>query len=113
MATSATTHGALAMTRRSFLLALGVLALLGGVTATGVMALVHYEPAGYATATLPPGPQRYDHSQKFCTAFTRLLSDLNTPGDWDATFTQQEINSYLNEGFMQSGLSERLLPEEI
>jgi hypothetical protein len=101
------------MSRRSFLLALGILAVLAGAAGTAVLALVRYEPQRFAEAVLPPGDERTRYSQEFYTAFSQLYSDLGADREWDARFTERQINSYLSEGFVQSRLSEHLLPEHI
>jgi hypothetical protein len=101
------------MSRRSFLLAVcifGGLALLSGTVG---LVLVRYEPSRYSQAALPAGPERVEYSQQFYSEFTQLLSDIGGERKWQATFTEQQINGYLNEGFVQSGLSDRVLPEGI
>jgi hypothetical protein len=104
------------MSRRSFFLAVGILAFLVCVVGTVGMLLVRHKPRGFESVVLPPGPARVALSQQFYSEFTQLLSDLSDPNggrDWGAQFTEQQINGYLNEGFVQSGLAERLLPERI
>jgi hypothetical protein len=101
------------MSRRSFLLALGISAFVACGAAGAVLVLVHYEPLRYARAAVPPGPARIKRSQEFYTEFSELISAIGGDREWDTRFTEEQINSYLNEGFVQSGLSERLLPEHI
>jgi hypothetical protein len=103
------------MSRRSLLLALSILALLGGGSAIALAILVRHEPDAYRKVSIPAGPVRSQLSQKFYEEFCGLLSALQ-PGyerEWEARFTEEQINSYLEEGFVQSGLDERLLPENI
>jgi hypothetical protein len=86
-----------------------LVAVGGGVLAT----LVWYEPADYQHCALPPGQQRQKHSQEFQAKFTHLLSAIGSEPEWEETFTEAQINSYLDEDFMRSGIGERMLPEEI
>jgi hypothetical protein len=104
------------MSRRSFLLALGIFAFLGCTAATTVFLLVRYEPRRYREAALPPGPERVQYSRQFYDEFWTLVGEVTDPNggrEWGSRFTEQQINGYLNEGFVQSGLAERLLPERI
>ena len=86
--------------------------LLLGLAVAGVL-LVRYEPRWYGQAELPPGPQRQQNSETFCTAFGGLLTDISSEPRWGASFSDEQINAYLEEGFVQSGLSARVLPEHI
>jgi hypothetical protein len=101
------------MTRRSFFLAVAIVAVLLCGGATALCMVVRYEPKRYADAAIPPGPIRTEKSREFYTVFCGLLTALNNEHDWDARFTDEQINSYLVEGFVQSGLDRRLLPEDI
>jgi hypothetical protein len=103
------------MSRRSFLLTLGISLSLACGGATAVVLLVRCEPARYARAAVPPGPDRIKRSQEFYTEFCGLVSAITNDREreWGAHFTEEQVNSYLTEGFVQSGLSERLLPEHI
>jgi hypothetical protein len=102
------------MSRRSFLLAVGIFAFLACAAATTGWLLVRYEPRRYAQAALPPGPERVQFSQQFLSEFTQLVSDFGSDGDGGGgRFTEQQINAYLNEGFIQQGWADRLLPERI
>jgi hypothetical protein len=104
------------MSRRSFFLAVGILAFLTCAVGTTGVVLIRYEPRRYASVVMPPGPERVDFSQQFYTEFLQVISDATAPNGgrtWGASFTEKQINGYLNEGFVQSGLAERLLPERI
>jgi hypothetical protein len=102
------------MSRRSFLLAVAIFSFLTCVVTTSALLLVRYEPAGYAQAAQPPGPERTDFSRQFVTEFTQFAGDVTSSDrEWGARFTEQQINGYLSEGFVQQGLAERLLPDGI
>ena len=52
------------MSRRSILLAIGILLLLTCGATTVLALLVRYEPHHYVEAAIPPGPQRTQYSQQ-------------------------------------------------
>jgi hypothetical protein len=104
------------MSSRSFLLAIAIFTLLGAGAGAGLCLLVRYEPRPYAQAEVAPGEVRYQKSQEFTEEFTHLVSALGGQQEqegWDARFTDEQINSYFSEGFVTSGLEEKLLPEGI
>jgi hypothetical protein len=101
------------MSRRSVLVAVGIFLLLTCGGATALLLLVRYEPAPYVQSTVPPGPVRSDRSKEFCTEFSNLVSAIGSERDWYARFTDEQINSYFDEHFVQQGLDVRLLPEGI
>jgi hypothetical protein len=101
------------MSRRSVLVAVGIFLLLTCGGATALLLLVRYEPERYVQATVPPGPGRTDLSKKFCAKFSDLISGIGSDRDWYAQFTDEQINSYFDEHFVQQGLDVRLLPEGI
>jgi hypothetical protein len=106
------------MSRRSFYLAIGIfLALTCGGGAV-VLVLLRLEPQQYRLAAVPAGAARAEHSREFLNEFCQLISalddqDARTPPVWYARFTDEQINSYFDEQFVQSGMSEKLLPEGI
>jgi hypothetical protein len=101
------------MSRRSLLLALATLLLLlcvGG----GLVWLVTYEQAWYVNADVPPGEQRHKLSEDFVAGFFNLRNSvLAEQKEWGARFTDAQLNSYFAEGFVQSGLSALMLPENV
>jgi hypothetical protein len=103
------------MSRRSFLLGVGIFALLACVVATTLVLLIRYEPRRYTAAPLPAlQQQQMDYSRDFIREFSDMISGMNGDrGDWYGKFTDAQINSYLQQAFVQSGLSERLLPDGI
>ena len=101
------------MSRRSFLGAIGIVALLLASIGTGVALLLRCEPSHHRVAVIPPGDQRISDSRDFLRKFTELCTTVGSQPEWGHTFTDRQINSYLNEGFLQTGLAEQLLPEGI
>jgi hypothetical protein len=75
--------------------------------------LLHYEPHHHRACATPPGPDRVRSSQEFYKAFFDMLGGMDGKGPWEGRFTDKQVNSYLNEAFIHSGLSEKLLPEGI
>jgi hypothetical protein len=103
------------MSRRSLLLALCIfLCLLGGV-GTALWMLVRYEPRVYLLAAVPPGVTRQTLSEKCLRELNHLYNSVSNPEeqDWETSFTDGEINSYLAEHFVQSRLDKQFLPEGI
>jgi hypothetical protein len=103
------------MSRRSFFVTSGVVILLLGAASTVLAVLVRYEYAWYHKAALPPGELRSKRSQEFLQAFSELANDVTNERDeaWEARFTDEQINSYFDEGFVQSGLDVRTLPDGV
>jgi hypothetical protein len=89
-----------------------VLLLLGGVALVLVL-LVRHELEWYTRAAVPPGPQREKNSEKFWAEFIELTHPSETEAKWYAQFTDDQINSFFEEGLVQSGLDTRLLPEGV
>jgi hypothetical protein len=102
------------MSRRSILLAIGFLLLLTCGATTVLALLVRYEPHHYTEAAVPPGPQRTQYSLQCWSELQNLINGVNLgEGSWQVSFTNDQINSYLEEKFIQDGLSEHLLPTGI
>jgi hypothetical protein len=104
------------MSRRSLYLALLLVLLLacGGVAA--LCLVVRYEPRTYVEAGVPPGEPRKKLANEFTQELTQLISIFDggkDEMDWDARFTDEQINSYFAETFLHSGFEERVLPESI
>jgi hypothetical protein len=90
------------VTRKSLLTSLVILAvLLVSGLATGYILLRH-EPEAYAQAALPPGPDRELKSEEFDRKVMTLVNDIRCEADWQAEFTESQVNSYLAEDFLRS-----------
>jgi hypothetical protein len=101
------------MSRRSFFVAVGIFLLLTCGGATAALLLVRYEPPPYLRAAVPPGAVRAQRSEEFTRTFSNLFYEINNEHEWYAHFTDEQINSYFDENFVQSGLDARLLPDGI
>lgn len=100
------------MSRRSFFLAIGIFLVLAcGIVATLVL-LVRYEPSGYHEAAVPPGPARRQLSKACKEEFGALVTAISSEQEWESRFTNEQINSYLQESFLQQGLAD-FLPDGI
>lgn len=103
------------MSRKSFLLAMGIALLLVGGSSAALFLLIRHEPAAFKRASLPAGEERSKLSAEFWEEFSLLLSSC-TPGaehDWDVRLTEDQVNSFFAEGFKNSKIDERVLPENI
>lgn len=101
------------MSRKSVLLGLAILAVLGGGVAGVLAFLVRREPAFYRQIALPPGQERQQHSEEFTAACTALVTGVVNDRAWSAKFKEEQINSYFDEDFVRQGIQDRLLPESI
>jgi hypothetical protein len=83
--------------RRRPLLRLIAVTLLLLVTVAGTLAaLVRYEPAFYRENALPDGPRRTEQAREFHVTRQNMINAREEVG-WCAEFTQEMINSYLQE----------------
>ncbi len=102
------------MTRKSFLLAVGIVLVLTGGTSATLILLIRYEPEAYRRACLPPGKERALRSKEFYSGFLELYNACtNKDRELDLSLTDEQINSYFAEDFKRSGVARRLLPEKI
>jgi hypothetical protein len=102
------------MRRKSVLMGLGILILVGcGIL--GVLALLaRHEPAFYRAAQIPPGPVRKKQSETFQTEVAQLISNIASRDlHWRATFTEAQLNSFFEEDFLRTGVAALLLPEGV
>lgn len=100
------------MRRKSLWLGIGIVVLV--VTGTSVLLLlVNHEPKFYRVRALPAGVEREQRSQKFQSEFARLVNDVINYQEWNASFTDEQINSYLDEDFLHAHTVAKSLPEGI
>ncbi len=103
------------MTRRSFLMAVGILVLLVGISAGALILLVRHEPADYMSSAIAPGPERLQQSKRFKQNFAEMtnawLSGNERP--FEIKMTEAEINSYFAEDFLKSNLDRPLSEHNI
>ena len=102
------------MRRKTLILALlVVVVLMGGVGAT-LAVLARHEPAYYRRGAVPLGQQRHIWSTQFFGELSHLSSALQREEDvWDAEFTTDQINSYLQDGFLDQRRDEHMLPDRM
>lgn len=95
-------------------MALALVLLLFGGGLLVLFLVVGYEPAVYAKA-VPPTPEvRVQRSQEFLTEFFGMVHKVEAADqNWGVRFTDEEINGYLDEGFIKEGLAQRILPDGI
>jgi hypothetical protein len=106
-------HGVLAMSRRTLFMALGLAVFLIGGAGLVLFLVVGYEPAVYSQAVAPTAEARSQLSQDFLKEFSTLLSAPEAERDWYVEFSDKQINSYLDEGFIKEGLATRILPDGV
>jgi hypothetical protein len=89
-----------------FALSLGLTAALAG--------LVRHEPERYARAPMPEElVERQLRSREFTERLFALINAINSDREWDEQFSDEQINSYLEDEFVRSGMDRKLLPEAI
>ena len=102
------------MRRKSLILALLVVLILLGGVGTALALLVSHEPAYYRRGAIAAGKQRQIWSNQFFEEFMNLCNALQHDDlTWRAEFTPEQINAYLQEGFISSGLDEKMLPDRV
>ncbi len=101
------------MSRKSILMTLGVVLLLLGGVALVLVLLVRHELEWYTRAAIAPGAHRAKCSDDFILEFKELIDPSPTDPKWYAQFTDEQINSFFEEGLVQTGLDTRLLPEGV
>jgi hypothetical protein len=100
-----------AMSRKSVLVGVLILFLLAGGVAAVLVLLVRHEPDCYQRLAQPPGEERQKHSKEFLENCSSLATKVVNDKVWEVQFTQDQINSYLDEDFIHSNI--KLLPEGI
>lgn len=101
------------MTRQSFLITISCAVLGLALLAIFFAGLIRYQYRWYSNAGLPPGMDREENSRKFISEMSELVQTMDQERVWYAHFTDLQVNSYLEEEFLQSGLAASLMPEGI
>lgn len=90
------------MSRKSILLMIVVVLLFAG-TGAAVAVLVRQEPEFYVKSTVPEGTDRKSKSVACMNQLLQLTGGIyDKQRDWSARFTNDQINSYLDEDFIKS-----------
>ncbi|NBO91830.1 MAG: hypothetical protein EBV06_05900 [Planctomycetia bacterium] len=100
------------MSRRSFLVGVGVFSVLIVGFLGGLWLLLRYEPRFY-TRLCAPQEHRTLNSQQFYKTSSSLFSQIEEGGGFSATFTEEQVNGYLSEGVHKAGLGDKLFPEGV
>jgi hypothetical protein len=106
------------MSRKSFLLGIGIALFLMGTVSGALVLLVRNEPSAYSRVAAPAGEARETCSKEFVGGLTDLMNYIQweeaaSAKEWEVIFTEQQINSFFDEDFVHSGMNEKLLPEGI
>jgi hypothetical protein len=98
------------MSRKSLLLAVGIILFVVGAVAATLALLVHHVPAFYHRCAVPPGRGRFLHSKAFLAEALNLWNSIQSPkSKWTAIFTEAQVNSYFEEHFVQSKTHQNFL----
>jgi hypothetical protein len=101
------------MHRRSITLTIAIVVLLTGGTGSTLALLLRHEPAFYTRAAIPEGARRTKCSGEFVGEFARLVVGISDKRQWDARFTEEQLNSYFQEDFLKEHPDDQPLPEGI
>lgn len=99
------------MTRKSALFAIVAVAVLAGGALLIFFTLLRHEPEFYHRAQIPPGIFRQKNSRDFEKRAFDLFNETQHNTKWEAQFSDQEVNSYLAEDFIRTGVAKELPPE--
>jgi hypothetical protein len=100
------------MRRKKTLWLAGVGLVLTAVIVTALIVMVRHEPGFYRRSEIAAGKIRQEMSAAFLGQFATLLNNWKEGrGDWEVTFTEQQINSYFMEGFITHGLDKVMLAQ--
>jgi hypothetical protein len=101
------------MSRRSVLLATGILLLLGVFLVAGGAVLLRHEPAFYRRAALSSGAARKKNWDDFKRQCSALHNGIQNNREWSAQFAAEQINGYLQEMCRAADGEDRTLPDGI
>jgi hypothetical protein len=95
-------------------MALALFVSLVGGAGLVLYLIVGYEPEIYSEARAPEGDLRVKESLECLGEFANLKTNAQgADSDWYVQFKDEQLNSYLEEGFIKEGLASRLLPESV
>ncbi len=86
----------------------GVLVLLLGGVGSVLAVLLKHEPGFYERAAVPETEQRRSMSDAFFAKFSQMMINVGVDreGDWHFQFSEAELNSFFEEGFVRLGEAE-------
>ena len=100
------------MRRKSKWLSVGILSFLAFGTIAVLLWLVRHEPAFYQALEIEPGHQRKLFSTECQKSYFKLMNSIiNNESSWMASFSADEINSFLQEDFPKQNDVESMMPE--
>lgn len=101
------------MSRKSVLLGTGILLLLAAGAGAALVLLLRHEPNFYRRAAVPPGPERKALSGGFFGQALSFGKHIKEDAEWHDWFSEEQINSFLEDDFVRSEGSPFKLPEHI
>ena len=106
------------MSRKSFFLTIGIVVALVSTAATVLVIMVRHEPAFYKRAAVPPGERRTKESGDFFSislneVTNSLLNSKSGKREFDARFTEEQINSYLAEDWICKHSGDKPFPDGV
>lgn len=100
------------MTRKSLILAIGIVLFLLGSAGAALYLLARYEPAFYVRGNIEPGDQRKTLSGECIAEFFKVLNGIARPkGEWEGRLKEEQVNSYFAEDFITNHSVEYPLPD--
>ena len=83
--------------------------MVGGVIVLAVLTLgplalwasLRYQPAVYVKMAQTPGKEREQSAQQFVASGLQLRNDIENEPEWEAVFTDKEVNAWLAEDLMK------------
>jgi hypothetical protein len=106
------------MSRKSLLLGMAIALVLLGTVIGALTLMIRSEPGAYSRVAVPAGEERETLSRDFTANLLKLMNDIQVEDvageiEWGAEFTEEQLNSYFEEGFIHSGIADKMLPEGI
>lgn len=97
------------MSRKSVLMALGIVGVLLVGGCVTVIAMLRYQPEFYRRAEVPAGEERKKRSKEFVGQLYTLVNSIREYKTWGAQFNDTQVNSYFAEDFLKPGNFERTI----
>jgi hypothetical protein len=101
------------MSRKSVLLGTGILLFLAASAGAVLLGLLPHEPNYYRRADVPPGPERRVLAGKFVLQAGAFRDQIKLNPAWYDTFSEDQVNSFLEENYGRGDDAPFRLPENI